>query len=295
MLKKFASAFTLTVLGIVQQPAHSQECNYFNDFEMAFLKTSWQIDHDLFALHVIPKCGTHYIQRVITLMTKQDVESSQVTLQNLTEFCNNNKILRTFQPYDSKLASTLKSYNHKVISVVRDPRDALISHVFYMRNYPWNPNTDNTHRDFFIVGKNFNNLSLEEQIDSLIEGKNGCMSYVDYYKQRVGWALNRAHLTIKFEELLPNEGGGKDAIQLRTVKRIAKFINIKMTDAQLQYVVDNMYVKREDNQLDDGRVFERGTKENWRTFLNKKQIKKIKERLNDDVIIPLGYEKNKNW
>ncbi len=58
--------------------------------------------------------------------------------------------MRTFQPYQDFFFQTLKDAGHKTISMVRDPRDALISHVFYMRNYPKNPNGDNRKRDFFI-------------------------------------------------------------------------------------------------------------------------------------------------
>jgi len=295
MFKNFALSLALGIAGISTQSAQAEPFkNDFNNFEMAFIKSAWQVDHDLFAVHVIPKCGTHFIQRTLQLMTGQLTVNRNLSAGKLAEACNDNKILRTFQPYNKQLSQFLKSYDHKFIAVIRDPRDALISHVFYMRNFPQNEEGDNTKRDFFVVGSNFDNLTLDEQISSLINGKNGCMSYIDFYKERIGWALNPSHLTVKYEDLLSREGGGNNKVQRATVKEIAAFINLSLSAEQLENVLANMYKDFGENQLEDGRVFERATTGNWRTFLNEEHKEAIKKKIGKEMI-KLGYVKDTKW
>ncbi len=295
MLKKFAFALTLGLSAITQSNAHSTEFqNEFNFIEMTFNKTNWQTDHDLFAIHVIPKCGTHFIQHTLYLMTNQETSNFNLTVNKLSEVCSENKLLRTFQPYDKNLARLLVDADHKLISVIRDPRDALISHVFYMRTFSTRQTEDKTKRDFFTVGKNFDDLSLDEQITSLIKGENGCMSYIDFYKERIGWALNPRHLSIKYEEMLSREGGGTNKLQRMTVKKIAAFINLSLSNEQLENVLHNMYKNFGEKELEDGRVFERATTGNWRTFLTEEHKKEIKKRIGKEMI-QLGYAEDTKW
>jgi hypothetical protein len=258
-----------------------------------FNRTAWEVNHDLFIIHAIPKCGTHYIQRTIHLMTNQVIINRNINIPKLEEACLNNQILRSFQPYHTDLFNTLKDANHKVISMIRDPRDALISHVFYMRNFPKNPNGDNNKRDFFTVGPDFDNLSLEDQITALIVGNEHAQSYIDFYKQRIGWALNPKVLTIKYEDLLGKAGGGNEKIKRAKVLEMAHFIRLNLNDEQFEKVIEQMYVDF-GNDNADGKVFERSTTGNWRTFLNHEHVKLLKKKLGKELI-SLGYEKDYKW
>lgn len=273
---------------------HSSQIEWeqFN-MSVAFDRSAWQVDHDLFVIHAIPKCGTHYIQRTIHLMTNQTIINRNINQAKLAEACASNQILRSFQPYHSDLTKILKETHHKAIAMVRDPRDALISHVFYMRDFPKNPNGDNTKRDFFTVGADFDELSLEQQITSLIVGDEHAQSYIDFYKERTGWALNSKILTIKYEDLLGTAGGGDDAIKRAKVIELAHFIHLDLTNEQLENVLDKMYVDYGDINA-DGKVFERSTTGNWRTFLTPKQKSLIKKRIGKELI-RLGYAEDNNW
>ncbi len=259
---------------------------------MVFDRSSWQVDHDLFIIHAIPKCGTHYIQRTINLMTNQEIINRNVNVPKLTEACLNNQILRSFQPYQDALFQILKKTGHKTLSMIRDPRDALISHAFYMRTFANRPG-DKTKRDFFTVGNDYDNLTFEQQIDSLIKGSEYSNSYIDFYRDRLGWALNPESLTVKYEDLVGNAGGGNDKIKRAVVLKIAEFINLDISDKKLQFVLDNMYVDFGEINLDD-KVFEHSSIGNWRKFLSEKQINLIKKKIGKEII-QLGYEKNNNW
>lgn len=296
MLKQLGANFALALsLIFVFQCELISWQNNFEKFElsMTFDKSAWQVDHDLFIIHAIPKCGTHFIQRTIHLMTNQTIINRIINVAKLTEACANNQILRSFQPYSVDLVKILKENKHKAIAMVRDPRDALISHLFYMRNYPKNPDGDNRKRDFFTVGPDFDNLTLEQQITSLIVGDEHAPSYIDFYKQRIGWALNPRILTIKYEDLLGTAGGGDDAIKRAKVMEIAGFIRLNLSNEQLEKVMNQMYVDHGEDNV-DGKVFERSTTGNWRKFLTAKHKRLIKKRIGDELI-RLGYAENNNW
>jgi hypothetical protein len=259
---------------------------------MVFDKSKWEYPHDLCIIHAIPKCGTHYIERTIHLMTNQQIAVRNITTNNLQQACSNNQIIRIFSPYSTQSANILKFAEHKIISLVRDPRDALISHAFYMRSFADRPG-DKTKRDFFNVGVDYDTLTFEEQIDSLITGGEYSQSYIQYYLDRLGWALSKHSLTIKYEDLVGVAGGGHDELKKDAVLKIIEYIHLDITDEKLQFVLDNMYVDFGEKTLDD-KVFERSSIGNWRKFLSRKQIKLIKKKIGKEII-QLGYEKNNNW
>ena len=139
--------------------------------------------HDRFVVHAIPKCGTHLIQRLGSLLTNQSfIHSGEINFTNellLAE--RTNRLLRLFIPYNVTSRSILEDRKYKTIAMVRDPRDALISMLFYMRRN-WNGSTK---RDFFVVDEDFDRLTLNEQISRLIAPQKNGMSYINYYLGRL--------------------------------------------------------------------------------------------------------------
>lgn len=259
---------------------------------VVFDKSQWENRHDLCVIHAIPKCGTHYIERTVHLLTDQQIALRKITLENLQEACANNQIIRFFFPYSIQEAEILKKHRHKIIALVRDPRDALVSHAFYMRTFANRPG-NNIKRDFFRLGEKYDTLSFEQQITSLIVGGEHSDSYIRYYLDRLGWALNKRCLTIKYEDLVGNAGGGNDEIKKAAVLKIVNFINLDITEERLQMALDNMYVDFGEKTLDD-KVFERSSIGNWTKFLSYEQVELIKEMIGNEII-QLGYEKSNNW
>lgn len=259
---------------------------------MTFDKSNWENAHDLCIIHAIPKCGTHYIERTLHLMTDQTIVVNNITTENLQNACCRNQLIRIFCPYSVAQADLLKNARHKIIALVRDPRDALISHAFYMRTFA-DRKGEKTKRDFFTVGEDYDTLSFEEQITSLILGGKHSDSYLSYYKDRLGWALKKESLTIKYEDLVGLAGGGTDELKHKAVIKIIDYIHLLISEEKTQYVLDNMYVSFGEKALDD-KVFERSSIGNWRKFLSETQIKLIKKKIGKEII-QLGYEKNNNW
>lgn len=247
-------------------------------------KLSGRVTHDPFVIHAIPKCGTHYIERVIALLVEKSVFNRELSDESLSVSENTNRILRIFSIYEHSAMSLLINREYKVIAMHRDPRDALISLLFYMRSYAGKGKK----RDFFTVGENFDSLSFDDQLSALILGSNGTESYTKLYKSRIKWTLNSWSLPVKYEDLI-----GDDDQKVRTIYEIADYIGMELTPEKLQYVLDNMY-KKDQDITQDGKVFTRASSGNWRVFFKPEHKKIFKKKLGD-LLIKLGYEKNSHW
>lgn len=250
------------------------------------------VPHDLFIIHSIPKCGTHLIQRIVKFMTNQVVVQGHIGIKNLQKAYADNVIMRTFEAYFPQKLQIANQAGYKVIALVRDPRDALISHVFYMRSYADKPD-NKTVRDFFVVGPGFDLLSIEEQITSLITGSIHTPSYLNFYKERMGWACHPSNLMVKYEDLVGPRGGGRLDVQKYSLLKMAQYIHLKLTPQHLQYVLDNLYLDFGQEE-EAGKVFKHSSIGNWKTFFTEKHKQLFKQIMGKELI-QLGYENDLNW
>lgn len=257
-------------------------------------RSSWTTAHDLFFIHAIPKCGTHFILKTMQLMTGKKHGCLSLTLKNCQELCRLNSFLMTYQPFTLEALQIAYQSKHKVIAMIRDPRDALVSLVLHMRGLASPDIPKNTQRDFFTVRPDFDLLSLDDQIMSLIKGdENGNFSYLKFYKQRLGWALNPKYLMVKYEDLVGPNGGGDAQIQRQTLLKIAVYIQLHLSQQRLNWLANEIYLGKAENNL-DGKPFKRSSIGNWKTFLNEEHKTAVKQIIGEELI-RLGYEKDLNW
>lgn len=288
MYRKMGIFFACVAHLLLAQPGLNS-IPYTNRYVERFDK-SWDLKHDEFMVHSIPKCGTHFIQKVVQLMTPHDIWNTSI--ENFAQHITPNVILRLHHVYTPQAMQMVRSLNFKTIAMTRDPRDALISHVFYMRSFKGKANAA-TKRDFYTVGPEFDLISLEDQITSLIVGNDYAPSYLDYYKERLGWSLNPRNLKVKYEDLASNDGGGNDQVREKTVLAIANFINMKLSPSHLAFILREMGAPAR-QEVHEGKIFQRASTENWKVFLNETQKMLVKEKIGEELI-RLGYEKDLNW
>lgn len=261
---------------------------YHNHFVDTF-DPSWNLQHSPFFIHAIPKCGTHYIQRIIHLMTPHDIYVGNLTQKHFLEASRNRGVVRTFEPFNKQAEQFARRCYLKMIAMVRDPRDALISHLFYMDALK----DRGKNRDFFVIGNGFDDLSLDERITALILGDGETMSYIDFYLARIGWATKTNSLTVRYEDLVGDEEGANQK-KIRTIKGIAKHINLDLSEDHLVFIINNMYSRGKKDPEAEGKIYERASSGNWRTFLNETHKALLKAKLGD-VLIDLGYENGYDW
>lgn len=242
--------------------------------------------HDKFIVHAIPKCGTHYIERTISLLVDKKIINCFLSQEALGR---QDVIIRTFSPFHLDKLNMLKNNKIKIVAMYRDPRDALISMLFYMRTFKG----QGTKRDFFTVSQNFDQLTFDQQLTALIIGTNDMKSYLKFYASRIPWVTSPYSLAIRFEDLVGDEGGGSDSLKEEAIVKIANYINMELSQEKLKYVFENMYMKKDD-KVEQNKTFVRASIGNWKTFFKPQHIQLFKERFGGQLI-QLGYEKDYNW
>lgn len=121
--------------------------------------------------------------------------------------------------YDPEIEQKLVDCDIRLIFVIRDFRDAILSHINYIDRI------DVTHRFYDLFGED---KSLDEKLDICLNGVPGRHDtwdkLADSYKN---WLTARNVLIIRFEELISFD----ERTQHRTIDALAKFLNIEIDSA----------------------------------------------------------------
>ena len=176
-----------------------------------------------------------------------------------------------------------------MISIYRDPRDAIVSLVVYMRTFKGR----NVKRDFFEVEPNFDALSFDDQLLSVMTSNEINKNYFHFYFARINWHRLPNAYGVKYEDLVGAKGGGSDETQLREIEGIAKFIHLPLSPEKAKEIASAIYESK-GSEMIEGKVFTSGKIGSWKKFM-KPHHKEIFKRKFGDLLIKLGYEKSTRW
>jgi Sulfotransferase domain len=246
--------------------------------------------HDKLIIQSIPKCGTHFLQKTITEITEKPTFNNTGTMEeNLTEADKEEKILRISCPFNMELANIFSKKGYKLICIYRDPRDALISLVVYMRSFKG----EGVKRDFFEVVPNFDSLSFSQQLASVMSSNERQKNYLHYYFARINWHRLPFAYGVKYENLVGSQGGGDDRWQLNEILKIAEYIHTPISLEKGKEIASKIY-SSQGKEIIEGKEFVAGKIGSWKKFMNPKHKEHFKLKFGD-LLIKLGYEKNDNW
>jgi hypothetical protein len=191
------------------------------------------------------------------------------------EFLGNEEGLNVFKSH-SFPPSIDKLDKLKIVTMIRDPRDLLVSKVFQSAQLSpelggrpeLNELSDADKIKFFL------NLKGQE-IDLLIEWFN----------------FAEKHL-IRYEDLLANP--------LRELRLLLEGVGINKSDAEINKAIDNCDFQRMKSKADDNRrsFFRKGIKGDWVNYFDdetKELFKKANEGKWNKFLIDAGYEEHYNW
>jgi hypothetical protein len=222
---------------------------------------------DIF-LVAYPKSGNNYLLFLLGMLlyrTKIDWSNKGDWIQNVKEETVMNlpspSLVWSHETYDSTYP--------KVIYLVRDPRDIVISYYFHHMKY--------------FRGEGYN-PSFNEFFDEFMSGKVWPGMW-DYHVE--SWIANQKNikngfLLLKYEDLLSNTTS--------EVRRIVRFLNLDRTEKEINEAInwasfDNMksLEKKQQTHINWGTEFvdksipflREGRANGWKTVLNKEQKKKI--------------------
>jgi hypothetical protein len=206
-----------------------------------------------------------------------------------------NRTLLLDRPESLEYLSSLKGYNifksHsyplpagsigkiKYLSIYRDPRDVIISSIFYLSNLDikrggW--------------GKEFSRLSEKERIITFIEKGDFCVSRLEewYHVPYAG--------RISYERLKENP--------LAALKKIVAFLKLRINDRTIKEVISrNSFKSRSGRKAGDENkndILRKGIVGDWKNYFNKDctyAFKHAKEGRWNRLLIEMGYEQSPDW
>lgn len=213
------------------------------------------------------KVGTHLLLKTLNLMTG---------IPHTSRFPN---ITGRFYKRHFEALDEYMTRPHKVLSIIRDPRDQLISHCNW-----WKINS--------LTGADkalWENATVVEKCKLLLQQKRLHGEATD-----LGWQLDclkklietKEVCLVRFEHLVGIHGSGSMDKQMAELKKIAEFIGVTLTEAQMNYLVENIF--------GTSSTFRTGRKGNWSDYFDEEAKTLFKEAYGH-YLIEFGYESDNKW
>jgi Sulfotransferase domain len=240
--------------------------------------------HKPFFVFCPPKCGTHLISKVISLITNEtpnynlgDMVSDSNAIKWVIDSTSQAKFAVAHN-FNKPIVNSLVSKGYRVIFLVRDPRDQLISIMNWLKEGQW-PGT-----------KAAQITDHDKQITELITGKKyGFRSFDSYFlkyeKCLVNIPSNNVYYA-HFESLVGPLGGGSLDKQKKEIMGLAKFLKISINPDHVENIANQIFGNSE--------TFRQGQIGSWKAHFNETH-KALFKKSYKKHLIRLGYEKDSKW
>ena len=168
-----------------------------------------------------------------------------------------------------------------MVFVYRDPRDMLVSHVFYATDmHPGH----GMHRYYTEVL-----TSMEERLTAAIQGVDEEGAELSNVKERylnyLGWLDILDVLCLRFEDLVLDQD--------TSIISILKFLEVRGARFQVSYEAAAKALRSSISPHKSG-TFRKGKPGGWQEYFSAKNKERFKE-IAGDLLIQMGYEKDFNW
>ncbi|MBV7269168.1 sulfotransferase domain-containing protein [Winogradskyella luteola] len=235
-------------------------------------------------LNSLPKSGTHLLESLflqLPLMRHCGKKTLRLEIQNsvnsklgVLSSIKKGQFLLSHMQYHKGALQTIVANKTKIIHLVRDPRDVLISHLNYIERMD---TTQKAHKFLAEYDTRF------EKLKAMINGKKDILEpFPEVLDKFLPWTQLDEVLCIKFEHLIGPNGGGNKQKQIDTVKKICNYISIELNDKQIDNICGKIYSVKSS-------TFNKGKIGNWRHVLDKEE----KQWLNNTIekkILSYGYK-----
>ena len=221
-------------------------------------------------INSVPKCGVHLAMKTISLILNNNdwVRGSDINFFQDQKNNNGSNTLycshgegKDFLIFDEFFKNKFRKY----FLVIRDPRDVVVSHAYFIKKYPslWEGG------DLKIVNK-----LITEILESDILDRWHNSFYFDWLDN------NSKAFVIRFEDLIGSQGGGSDEKQLETLIRMMEYLEVEPTSELLKHVIDNLF--------GDTGTFREGQIGAWKKEFSDEQKVLFHEKYSD-LLNKLGY------
>jgi hypothetical protein len=163
--------------------------------------------------------------------------------------------------------------------IFRDPRDVVVSHVFYVTDME----ARHVHHEYYQSLPDFNarlNVSILGRPDANIEFSN----IADRFAPYLGWLDQKEVLTIHFEDLIHDRAATLTRIMDHLLSRAP-------LPTSRQLILDSLETSINPKKSP---TFRSGKTGEWKKYFTDEH-KELFKKVGGDLLIKLGYEKNSEW
>lgn len=245
-------------------------------------------DEPKIACITVPKAGTHLLERALCLSPRlyrkllPTLHPGNVDrfggLPALLGKLQSGQILVTHLPFTEERQRALRQHGVKTLFMVRDPRDVAVSRAFYIdgqERHPYHAAFDGVH-------------DVRSKILISIEGNPAVnlISMGELLANFEEWISDDA-LLVRFEDLIGGRGGGSDATQTQTLRRIFDFIGVGGREHEIRRIKEQLF-------SDKSPTFRKGTTGGWVEHFDE-EIKDRFKAVAGDALVQYGYEEDTQW
>ena len=225
----------------------------------------------------IPKSGTHLLEKALIGITgykkvkkEDDPLLFKVPLASLQRYLSDispSDFFSSHLNYTPEYEELLRTYNQKIVMIIRDPRDQVVSNTYWMHSLP----------DVYTQwkGQTFEEI-LVYNIKSVVAFSNLWLPWV--------YAADTSVLT--FEDLVGERGGGTAHRQRKAVKFLAEQLGCNLSIMQLCTIADTLFGATE--------TFRSGQIGSWKKHFTKEHKELFKLHAGK-LLIDLEYESDLEW
>jgi hypothetical protein len=249
------------------------------------INPSSSFTHQPFVIFSPPKCGTHLVGKALSLMTNKKpkyylsgIGSDTLDSLNLIVSEEAQDSFVVGHHFTNILLKILINRGYKIIFVIRDPRDQLISAINWIREGQW----------YWLPISKISNL--HDQITEAITGSQyGWQSvegnFLSFEQELDGISLKNIY-KIHYEKLIGLNGKGTAEEQTNEILAIANFLGLTLSSKTLDDIADHLF--------GGTTTFRDGSIGKWKHNFTDEQKKQFKKQYNH-LLIRLGYEKDSRW
>ncbi|WP_152184258.1 sulfotransferase domain-containing protein [Sulfurimonas indica] len=249
-----------------------------------------------------PKSGNTWLARLLSEVTNSPIQANDII--NTADNDKRNGNFKIHKIHDSKNFESIVKSN-KVVYIVRDVRDVLISGFFF--NYPMF--TEEQVKNNFFIRKYFNyeikRLNKQWQGNILVQlirnteikinnfiGKQDSKALIGSWSEHIErWTNNPNCIMIKYEDMLNDT--------FKELEKVINFLNLDINPNILEQTVKNQsFEKKKQEFIKKGdtvnaKFMRSGKSEKWCSLLNSSLENKIIQR-HKHYLSSLKYIRNEN-
>lgn len=212
--------------------------------------------------------GRHPGQPAVTVDATVPVQVPLGLLQDWLEAVPPGHFLTAHLGWSPQAESAVQQVGFRQVLIIRDPRDVLVSFLHFV-DRPQHP-----------LSVDFRTLAPDQQVLFAVNGGQGPRSGRQLaglkaaFQAILDWRPVRDVLTVNFEDLIGERGGGSLAVQQENVLAICRHLDIEASQQRVEHVCQQAF--------DSGAItFRRGQIGAWRDELSDEQIRLCTESFGD--------------